>query len=136
MIQKLGMVIVRPGLVHSFAVDQNLAEVGEARAQVHVIRLIGLVAAAVRARQVHHLLHHHAVEDHPAAAGGIVVAVGAVGNPEPVALPDGYQLFVVVVVAGEQVKNLADAQNGVVVSDDQPLPAKQNDRYSLRVKVT
>jgi len=50
MFQKLGVVIIRPGLVHSLAVDQDLAKVGEAGTQVHVVGLIRLVASAMRAR--------------------------------------------------------------------------------------
>lgn len=135
MLQKLRIVIIRPCLVHSLTMDQDLTKVGKAGAQVHVVRLVRLVASTVGAGQAHHLLDHLAVEDHAAASGRVIVPVGAVSDPEAVPLTDGDQLIVVVdvvaVVAGEQVEHLADAKDGVVVGNDKPLPVKQKYYHSM-----
>ena len=86
--QHLGMVVLGPRLVDPRAVRERDAEVGHARAQVHVVRRV--VARALAVAALHHRRDEGRAEHHPAAAGRIVVAEPSARDPVAVALPQGW----------------------------------------------
>ena len=83
------MVILGPGLVKPRAMRERHAEVGQARAQVHVVRRV--VAGTLAVTAVDDLFDEGRAEHHSAAAGRIVVAKPAARDPVPVALPQSWE---------------------------------------------
>ena len=88
-LKHLGMVILGPGLVEPRAVCERHAEVGQARAKVHIVGRV--VAGALAVAAVDDLLNEGRAEHHSAAAGRIVVAESSARDSVSVALPQSLE---------------------------------------------